>query len=427
MIAMTREEADAYSRDGYILRKGLLSLEEVERFRDTARAQLERENREGAVAINIWTGYAALVINKTGERKVIVGPTTYLLEYDEILEIMKLSTGTPKQDNTLLRTVYLRVLHNKVSDVIDAETRDLCPVKMHLSYRVNFEGDPEKWFDVENYVKFLTDHTRSMLRNAIKRHGIEEFYSKAIQIIRDTIIGSSSDGGKRPGLVFEENGMRIYDVEVLDVVIGDETISDLLVQSQHSAVQQTLELAADQRNLEAHKQKETIRRSIAEADAETQQLLLDLQITEAAKRLTLKMAQIQAEAEAEQRKLDAQLAQQQALETVNAAELARQDAKYALDLSVTERRMRQKIEELQADVEAVVKKANAVSPQLIAALQAFSDKALAERVAESMSPMAILGGKSVADVFAQLVKGTILERALAPAAPQLPETPAKKK
>jgi ectoine hydroxylase-related dioxygenase (phytanoyl-CoA dioxygenase family) len=49
MIAMTREETAAYARDGYILRSGLLRREEVGRFRDTARAQLERENREGAV------------------------------------------------------------------------------------------------------------------------------------------------------------------------------------------------------------------------------------------------------------------------------------------------------------------------------------------------------------------------------------------
>jgi hypothetical protein len=49
MIAMTREEAAAYARDGYILRSGLLSREEVGRFRDTARVQLERESREGAV------------------------------------------------------------------------------------------------------------------------------------------------------------------------------------------------------------------------------------------------------------------------------------------------------------------------------------------------------------------------------------------
>ncbi len=42
-------------------------------------------------------------------------------------------------------------------------------------------------------------------------------------------------------------------------------------------------------------------------------------------------------------------------------------------------------------------------------MQAFGDKALAEKLAESMAPLAILGGKSIAEVFAQLVKGTTLE------------------
>ncbi len=60
----------------------------------------------------------------------------------------------------------------------------------------------------------------------------------------------------------------------------------------------------------------------------------------------------------------------------------------------------------------VVDRANAVSPDFIAALQAFGDKALAEKLADSMAPLAILGGKSIADVFAQLVKGTNLEEIL---------------
>ena len=50
---------------------------------------------DGAVAINVWSGYAVLVVGKTGERKVFVGPGIYLLEYDEILESIELSTGTP--------------------------------------------------------------------------------------------------------------------------------------------------------------------------------------------------------------------------------------------------------------------------------------------------------------------------------------------
>ncbi|MCP4399866.1 MAG: hypothetical protein GY801_21495 [bacterium] len=367
---------------------------------------------EGAVAINVRTGYATLVVSKTGERKVIVGPQTCLLEYDEILETIELSTDTPKTETQLLQTVYLRVLHNKVSDMVEAETHDLCPVFLYLSYRVNFEGEPDIWFNVENYVKFLTDHTRSLLRNAVKQYGIEEFYANATRIIRDTVLGTPDEEGRRVGQVFEENGMRIYDVEVLDVSIEDKTIAELLVQSQHAAVRQTLELAGEQRHLEFTQQKETITQKIRQAQAETQQLAIDLEKEEVYKQLSLNLAVIESDVEAQNKKLEAKLTNQGPLDKINDAELARQKAKIDQELAVAQQQLVQRIEELNADVEAVVQKANAVSPQLVAALQAFSDKALAERMAESMAPLAIFGGKSIADVFAQLLKGTVLENVL---------------
>jgi hypothetical protein len=49
MLAMSKQEAELYARDGYIIRKGLLSAEEVQIFRDRARAQLEAESKAGAV------------------------------------------------------------------------------------------------------------------------------------------------------------------------------------------------------------------------------------------------------------------------------------------------------------------------------------------------------------------------------------------
>src|SRR5687767_383580 len=49
MLAMSAEEATAYARDGYIICKGLLGKNEVEAFRNRARAQLEAENSAGAV------------------------------------------------------------------------------------------------------------------------------------------------------------------------------------------------------------------------------------------------------------------------------------------------------------------------------------------------------------------------------------------
>ena len=49
MIGLTAKEASAYARDGYIIRKGLLSKDEVAAFRGHARKQLEAERSAGAV------------------------------------------------------------------------------------------------------------------------------------------------------------------------------------------------------------------------------------------------------------------------------------------------------------------------------------------------------------------------------------------
>ncbi len=367
---------------------------------------------EGAVTINVWTGYAVLVVSKTGERKVIVGPQSHLLEYDETLEYMELSTGTPKSDNNLFKTVYLRVLNNKVSDIVTAETKDLCQVRVHLSYRVNFEDLPEKWFNVENYVKFLTDHMRSLIRNIVKQKGIEEFYASAISIIRDTILGVPSEGGKRPGRAFEENGMRVYDVEVLDVTIGDSTIASLLIQAQHTAVQQTIQIAQENRRLEITQKTEEIKQKIAEAQAETTQRGLNLAIEEVRKNLELALTQIVSELDTEEKRLSGKLAQQEKLSSISQSELDRERLRQEQELTLAEKAMHQRIAELREDVQAVVDKAGAISPDLIAALQAFSDKNLAEKVAESMAPLAIIGGKSIFEVFSNLLKDTPLENIL---------------
>lgn len=49
MLTMSADETVAYARDGYIIRKGLLSGREVDQFRDEARRQLEAETQSGTV------------------------------------------------------------------------------------------------------------------------------------------------------------------------------------------------------------------------------------------------------------------------------------------------------------------------------------------------------------------------------------------
>ena len=365
------------------------------------------ENKfEGAVTINLWTGYAILVVSKTGTRKVMMGPEAYLLEYDEDLQAISLSTGTPKTDQKLLKTVYLRVTNNKVSDIVLAETSDFCHVSIQISYRLNFEGEKEKWFEVENYVKHLTEHGRSLLRNAIKRTTIMEFHNNGIDIVRDTILGKIGENGKRPGRKFEENGMVVYDIEILDIKIGDQKIEELLIQAQHDVIKQNLSLAAAQRQLVFVQNQERVHQETIVAEFESSFKQIKLEQEELLMQKSLELVKLNAEIEAKRLKLKAEQEEQDLLNKISTEVLGRSkhesDFQFEKDNRMTELRLK----ELAAEVNAVVEKAGAVSPELIAALQAFSDRALAEKMAESMAPLAILGGKSVAEVFSNLLKGT---------------------
>ena len=92
---------------------------------------------QGAVGIDIWNNFAIQVVSKTGRRRVVEGPSTLLLEYDEVLEPVSLSKGSPKSiENGQTKTVYLKAKDNRVRDMINAETKDFCNVSIQLAYSV---------------------------------------------------------------------------------------------------------------------------------------------------------------------------------------------------------------------------------------------------------------------------------------------------
>ena len=94
---------------------------------------------------------------------------------------------------------------------------------------------------------------------------------------------------------------------------------------------------------------------------------------------------------------------------VKKAAVERQKLDHAADLENKKNVLEMKLSHIKAEVEAVVEKGKAVSPQLIAALEALGDKQLAAALSENMSIWGHLGGKSVVDVFQNLFAGTQLE------------------
>lgn len=364
---------------------------------------------DGAVMISPHVGYAVQIVSKTGERKQVVGPAVHLLEYDETLEVASLSTGKPKNTDALQSTVYLKVHNNKVSDIFEVETSDMCVVSLKLSYRVNFEGDSAKWFAVDNYVKLLCDHIRSRLKAIAKNFNIEQFYQNATTIIRDAILGKATEGKKREGLYFEENDMRVYDVEVIKTEIEDAKIATMLQNSMVTAFQTTIQLSEAGRRLEATKRLESIDQEIAQAKNETKVKTLDLQITELMKNLEVSVRRHQNLLEEEGKRLEVEEAKQNTTNATHSSELGRLKARADQDLSIEQRRQKIALERIEAEAKALVEKFNAFQGDWTEAMLSISNNETMQKMAQASAPLTILGGGSIAEVLSQIFSETPLK------------------
>lgn len=367
---------------------------------------------DGAVTTTLWTGYAMLLIRKSGERRVVQGPGTYELEYDEAPQVLTLSRGKPKTMDNPLKTVFLLTKANKVSDIVEVETKDFCRLNVKLSYRVNFEGDTSRWFNVDNYVKFLCDHMRSKIRNAVQKHGIEEFYSNHTDILRDVILGAGVEGQPRAGTLFEENGMRIYDVEVLGVSMQNADVEKMLINAQREVIQNTLVLATERRKLDYTTETEDLKQKAEVLRADTLRKSLNLQAETAQIKHELDLATIAANAKTEQDRIAAELAAQTARSEISDVQRKVQAANDAAQLERLAKQQELELKKTEAQVQAIVEKAKAISPDFIAALNAFGERAMIEKVSAAMAPMALLGGDSVLDVMKKLLEGTTLGKHL---------------
>jgi major vault protein len=206
--------------------------------------------------------------------------------------------------------------------------------------------------------------------------------------------------------------MRIYDVEVLDVLLGNQQIEDLLMQAQHDAVHQTIILHSEKQKRDLLVQQEEIKRELEQMRAQTQLLTLENQVLMSTKNLEVEVQRQNNQSHLNTLALQQNLKEEEARVHIQSQELLREKAQNDQNLTYQKHHLDLHLTEVKAEVEAMVAKAGAVSPDLIAALQSFSDRALVEKVSESMSPLAILGGKSVADVIQHLLKGTPLENTL---------------
>tara|TARA_Y100000310_G_scaffold324012_1_gene385265 strand:+ start:241 stop:2793 length:2553 start_codon:yes stop_codon:yes gene_type:complete len=338
----------------------------------------------GAVGINVWTGYAVQVVKKDSTRRVEVGPKPILLEYDETLEIVEFSTKTPKDHENTKSTVYLKV-RNQVLDIVEADTYDSFSVRIPVSYRVEFRDDSNKWFDVDNYVKLLTEHASSLIIRDVKKCGVRDFYDDSTDIVRNTILGDPDpETGLRKGLSFHENGLHVYEVDVGKIEIHDDEINLLLEGSQHAEVEHLLEIDADKRKLELTIQKEEINREVEEAINITKLSEITRELETKNREHEFNLAQIQHKREAEQKRLENLRADEEQKSAVSALVLAKERETAEQEQEINSQKQQIELAFIEAQTTAIVAKLQAINPELATRLEIFGNQLLTGELAKHL-------------------------------------------
>lgn len=364
---------------------------------------------DGAIRIDVWSGYAVQVVDSKGKRRTVVGPQTVLLQYDEYLERLSLSKGKPKNSDNRMNTAYLRYISNPVSDIISLKTQDLVNVDIQVKYLVRFEEkDQNKWFSVDNYVQYMVDHLRSLIGNTVRNVGVQEFYANAANILRDTVLGTKTDTNARPLKYFDENGMTVYDLELISITVRDNEIAHLLSDSRQATLTDAIELQRATDQLVLTRGTETNKRAIAEEKAITSDLL---------DKLTAEALERSRAAAIAERDAAANLALMKEKSTQEIAEIAKVTKALYLDINKAERDLDQsyqeqeaarKIKTLKEEAEAAKTRMGAIQPSLVEAIVSLAQTGQFEAIAEHLAPLSIVRGESLTGTLTQMFAGTPL-------------------
>jgi len=349
------------------------------------------------------------IVSKSGERKTVVGPKTVLLEYDEDLEPFNLSTGRPKGEGgtQFKQDVYLRVHANKVSDIISASTHDLVDLKVAVSYRVSFlEQHKSHWFAVENYTKLLCEHLASKIRNKLKHYKLNQINNEGFDIIRACVLGEAAEErGVRPGALFEENGMKVYDVEIFDIKIADSTIATQIDTAQRETVRMELEAVLGEARLEATKKSEAVERQLSAEKAQTAIVSHQLREKQIEAELSSGRAKLTAEAALAEQKRHDEKARVEGIALISQLNVARQNAEHEAEHKWNGERQALAVARLGADTDAYVKQIAAINPELSAKIKMLADSILGSTMIKELGAHSLLRGQTIADVLAQIAQG----------------------
>ena len=391
-----------------------------------------------ALSIHVPTNHAAQIASRRG-RRVIVGPATELLEYDEQLTALGLSKGAHKTGKEVRATCFLQVHGSRVRDRFEIESSDRTRLWIELGVSGHFEGEPQRWFAIEDPVKHVTAQIRTRVREAARKLPAMTLLSPVGQLqgqdgsgpggihelVRELVLGEDAQ------LRFEDKGIVIDGVEVQSVSLVDAKLAAAFNEARKRELQRVLEDREAERRLASVKFRDAVdaeehavqrvanRRMIetGRAEVDDQHVLEQRKLELEAER---ERAQLEARTQREQLSVEARLTlaksetEARAARKLHDAEIEAQARKLVDAVIIDSNRAQAEIERgtAAALAEADSRRLSAVQPELVGALHAAADAEVMKAAAQNMNLVSLLGGKSPIELFSRLLEGTPLARSV---------------
>lgn len=357
----------------------------------------------GAPAIDVWPGYAVMVVSKSGERRVEIGPKAILLEYDETLAAIEVSGDAPKGAGGRAEIAFLKLADNEIRDSVEALTRDHVKVVLDLSLRVRFVGDdPARWFAAGDYVRLVLDRVRHTVHEAVRSLSIDALHAAPSSLLEQAVLGGESE------LAFSSHGVVASGLELHGVRIEEPAVRTMFEKARTDAIASAVALERARAELAIEREKLGLARERLRELAESDRHETELAREKIARDAGLTDAKIDASLAELAKKLTEQQATDAIAHSRQEAALARQARASEIAISHQRAEVELELSKLEAATQAAVARFTAAQGPLAEAITMLGNQQVLAKVAEAVSAQRLFGGKDVAQVVGNLFTGTRL-------------------
>lgn len=198
------------------------------RDRDKTRVVTYRAPHNSAVQIYNY---------KEKKSRVVFGPELVMLGPDEEFTLLSLSGDSPKRPN-VIKSLSLLLGPDFMTDVVIVETADHARLSLKVAYNWHFDTskDPEKIFQVPDFVGDSCKSIASRVRGAVAGVSFDQFHKDSSNIIKRSVFGT---GDEHRELRFSANNLVITNIDVQSVEPVDQRTRDSLQKSVQLAIEIT--------------------------------------------------------------------------------------------------------------------------------------------------------------------------------------------